>query len=280
MKKMPMFKKTILLVVLSIGAFVYIFPFYWVAITSFKTPPEASSWPPTFFPNNVVFDAYREVWKVFTFPRWFFNSILVAVLVVIVVVFFTSLAAYAFSFFEFPGKTLLFLFILSTLMIPMHIRMIPSYILVKTMNLLESFPGLILPQAAAVCGLGTFWLRQYNTYIPRDLIDAARIDGCSELGIFTRIVLPLVKPALVALGVFAFLSSWNDFLWPLIVVHADAMKTLPVGLLDMSPIALTHKMTWPQRMAGTSIVVFPLLILFFFFRDLFVRSVAVTGLKE
>lgn len=259
---------------------IYLFPFYWMLITSFKTPPEASSWPPTFFPKDFTFDAYKEVWKTFPFPRWFLNSILIAILVTLTTIFITSLAAYSFVYHRFPGQTGLFLLILSSLMIPMHIRMIPSYILVSSLSLLEKYLGIILPQVAANCALGVFWLRQYNAYIPKDLIDAARIDGCSEFRIFSSIILPLTKSAIIALGIFVFLNSWNDFIWPLIVVQSDSMKTLPIGLLDLAPVAGTHKMTWPQRMAGTSIVVLPLMVLFFFFRDLFLKSVAITGLKE
>ena len=147
------------------------------------------------------------------------------------------------------------------------------------MNLLDSYQGLIIPQIASNCALGIFLLTQYNKYIPEELIAAARIDGCGEFRIYGSIILPLTKPALVTLGIFVFLYSWNNFLWPLIVVQEETMKTLPVGLLDLAPIALTHKMTWPQRMAGTSIVIVPIVTVFFLFRNLFIKSFVISGLK-
>jgi len=161
----------------------------------------------------------------------------------------------------------------------MHLRMIPTFLLIKSLNLLDSYQGLIIPQIASNCALGIFLLTQYNKYIPEELIAAARIDGCGEFRIYGSIILPLTKPALVTLGIFVFLYSWNNFLWPLIVVQEETMKTLPVGLLDLAPIALTHKMTWPQRMAGTSIVIVPIVTVFFLFRNLFIKSFVISGLK-
>ena len=261
-------------------AVVYLFPFFWVIATGFKTSPEASAWPPTILPVKPTLAAYYDVWKIFPFPRWFFNSIVVAVGTTLAILFITSLAAYAFAYYRFPGQTAVFFLILSGLIVPMHLRMIPTYLLIKSLNLLDSYQGLIIPQIATNCALGIFLLRQYNKYIPEDFIDAARIDGCGEFRIYASIILPLTKPALLTLGIFVFLNSWNNFLWPLIVAQKEIMKTLPVGLLDLAPIAITHNVTWPQRMAGTSIVVVPITIVFFVFRNLFIRSVVATGLKE
>ncbi len=260
-------------------AIIYLFPFYWVVATALKTPPEASGWPPTFVPMRPTLSAYYEVWKTFPYPRWFFNSILVAGVTTIAILFFASLAAYAFAYYRFPGHRTIFFLLLSGLVVPMHLRMIPTFLIIKWLGMVDTYQGLIAPQIASTCALGIFLLTQYNKYIPEELIAAARIDGCGEFRIYSTVVLPLTRPALLTLGVFVFLYSWNNFLWPLIVVQKEVMKTLPVGLLDLAPTALTHKMTWPQRMAGTAIVIVPLMIVFFFFRNLFIKSVATTGLK-
>lgn len=275
-----MIKKRIIITFIAVCiALVFLFPFFWVIVTGFKTSPEASAWPPTILPAAPTLSAYHEVWKTFPFPRWFFNSIVIAGGTTLAILFLTSLAAYAFAYYRFPGHTVIFFLILSGLIVPMHLRMIPTFLLIKSLNLLDSYQGLIIPQIASNCALGIFLLTQYNKYIPEELIAAARIDGCGEFRIYASIILPLTKPALITLGIFVFLYSWNNFLWPLIVVQEETMKTLPVGLLDLAPIALTHKMTWPQRMAGTSIVIVPIVTVFFLFRNLFIKSFVISGLK-
>lgn len=258
----------------------YIFPIYWMLITSFKAPREVTAWPPTFWPREFTIDAYKEVLEVFMFDRWFFNSTFVAVAVTLIVLMITSLGAFAFAFYRFPGEKFLFLYILSTLMVPVHIRMIPSFLLVRGLGWVETFQGLIIPQAAAQCALGIFLLRQFYTGVPRDLVDAARIDGCKEYQVFLNVGLPLVKPALYALGIFVFVAAWNDFVWPLLMVQGEPMKTLTLGLLGMSDVTAEQiGLTWPQKMAGATLVVMPIICVYIVFRNLFVEGVSLSGLK-
>ena len=198
----------------------YVFPIYWMLITSFKAPREVMA-APNIWPQEFTLAAYKEVLEVFMFDRWFFNSTFVAVVVTLMVLAVTSLGAFAFAFYRFPGEKALFLYILSTLMVPIHIRMIPSFLLVRGLGWVETYQGLIIPQVAAQCALGIFLLRQFYTGVPRDLVDAARIDGCREYQVFLNVGLPLVKPALFALGIFVFVATWNDFVWPLLMVQGS-----------------------------------------------------------
>ena len=258
----------------------YVFPIYWMLITSFKAPREVMAWPPTFWPQEFTLAAYKEVLEVFMFERWFFNSTFVAVVVTLMVLAVTSLGAFAFAFYRFPGEKALFLYILSTLMVPIHIRMIPSFLLVRGLGWVETYQGLIIPQVAAQCALGIFLLRQFYTGVPRDLVDAARIDGCREYQVFLNVGLPLVKPALFALGIFVFVATWNDFVWPLLMVQGEQMKTLTLGLLGMSDVTAEQiGLTWPQKMAGATLVVMPIVCVYVFFRNLFVQGVTLSGLK-
>lgn len=261
-------------------ALVYIFPIYWMLITSFKIPREVMAWPPTFWPREITTAAYAEVLEVFMFDRWFLNSIFVAVAVTVIVLAVTSLAAFAFAFYRFPGNQFLFLYILSTLMVPIHIRMIPSFLLVRGLGWVDSYVGLIIPQVASQCALGVFLLRQFYKGVPRDLVDASRIDGCKEYQVFLNVGVPLVKPALFALGIFVFVAAWNDFVWPLLMVQGEKMKTLTLGLLGMSDVTAEQiGLTWPQKMAGATLVVMPIVTVFLFFRNIFVQGVSLSGLK-
>ncbi len=260
--------------------FVYVFPMYWMLITSFKAPREVMAWPPTFWPDGFTLSAYKEVLEVFMFDKWFFNSTVVAVAVTLIVLIFTSLGAFAFAFYRFPGDKILFMYILSTLMVPIHIRMIPSFLLVRGLGWVETYQGLIIPMAATQCALGVFLLRQFYSGVPRDLVDAARIDGCREYQVFLNVGIPLVKPALFALAIFVFVAAWNDFVWPLLMVQGEQMKTLTLGLLGMSDVTAEQiGLTWPQKMAGATLVVTPIICLFLFFRNIFVQGVSLSGLK-
>jgi len=270
----------VFLFVIMVGI-VNIFPIYWMLLSAFKTPAEVIQWPPTFFPKVFTVVAFKEVLTHFTIDRWFLNSVFISTSVTLIVLFVASLAAFSFAYHRFPGQKILFLYILSSLMVPMHIRMIPSFILIKQLGWLESYQGLIIPQAAALCGLGIFLLRQFYVGIPKDLIDAARIDGCKEFQIYIYIGLPILKPALIALGIFVFIRSWNNFIWPLLVVQKECMKTLPLGLVAMSEGKGQEvtSLTWPQRMAGATLVTLPILLLYTLFRNLFIKGITLTGLK-
>jgi len=273
-------QRTIVYVAMVCLGVIYFFPLYWMVISAFKSSAEISQWRPTFFPKAFTVAAFVDIWETFTFEIWFFNSVIVVIGVTTLTLFFSSLAAFAFAYYDFPGKTFFFMYILSTLMVPMHIRMIPTFLLIKELGWLETYQGLIIPQAATLCGIGVFLLRQFYVAIPRDLIDAARIDGCNEFQIYLKVGLPLIKPALIALGVYVFIASWNNFIWPLLVVQTQQMKTLPLGLVSIMDIHMPGSgVGWPQRMAAATLVFLPTLLLYSLFRNLFIKGITITGIK-
>jgi len=262
-------------IVISMVGLVMLVPFLWMILTSLRTDAEAFAWPPKIAPWPLHWENYSEAWKTAPFPRFFFNSIVVTVTVTAGSLLVNSMAAYGFAKYDFRGRNLLFMGLLGTLMIPFQVTMIPSFLLLKQLAWLDSYPGLIVPGLAGAFGI--FFLRQYMLTIPDDYLDAARIDGASEYGIFRRIVLPLSKPAIATLGVFTFLGAWNDFLGPLIVVKSDEMRTLPLAISALS--AGHYVMSWPLLMAGATFVVIPVLIVYFLAQRYFVEGIALGGLK-
>ena len=250
-------------------------PFFWMLITSFKEDQQVFSWPPSWIPNPVVPKNYADAWQVADFGRYFINSGFVAVTITVVSLYLNSLAGYAFAKFRFPGRDMLFLYLLATMMIPIYATMVPIFILLKNIGWLDSYQGLIVPFLAT--GFGIFFMRQFFHSIPTDLIEAARIDGCGELRIFMRIVLPMSRPPFAALGIFTFMNSWNNFIWPLIVVKSDEMRTIPLAIASLSQGL--YVMSWPILMAGASLAITPVLIVFLFFQKLFIQGIALTGLK-
>lgn len=262
-------------IVISAAGLAMLVPFLWMILTSLRTDAEAFAWPPKLVAWPLRWENYAEAWKTAPFARFFFNSIVVSVTVTVGSLFINSLAAYGFAKYEFRGRNFLFLCLLATLMIPFQVTMIPSFLLLKQLAWLDSYPGLIVPGLAGAFGI--FFLRQYMLTIPDDYLDAARIDGASEYAIFARVVLPLTKPALATLGVFTFLGAWNDFLGPLIVVKSDDMRTLPLAISALS--AGHYVMSWPLLMAGATFVVVPVLIVYFLAQRYFVEGIALGGLK-
>jgi multiple sugar transport system permease protein len=250
-------------------------PFLWMVLTSLRTDADAFAWPPKLLPMPLRFENYAEAWRTAPFARFFMNSIIVSVTVTIGSLFVNSLAAYGFAKFDFRGRNLLFMGLLATLMIPFQVTMIPSFLLLKQLEWLDSYPGLIVPGLAGAFGI--FFLRQYMLTIPDDYLDAARIDGASEYRIYSRIVMPLAKPAVATLAVFTFLGAWNDFLGPLIVVKSDEMRTLPLAISALS--AGHYVMSWPVLMAGATFVIVPVLIVYFFAQRYLVDGIALGGLK-
>lgn len=258
----------------------YIFPIYWMVITAFKTPAEVSQWPPTFIPNEFTIKGFQEIIESFRIIRWFANSIYISVSVTFLTLFVTSLAAFAFAYYRFPAKKIIFMYLLASLMVPIQIRMIPTFLLIKQLGWLESYRGLIIPQIATSCGMGILLLRQFYVGIPKDLFDSARIDGCGEFQLYTKIALPLIKPALIALSIFVFTTSWNNFIWPLLVVQSESLKTLTLGLVGMSEAAsVTIGLSWPAKMAGATLVILPILLLYSLFKDVFIKGISMTGIK-
>jgi multiple sugar transport system permease protein len=228
-------------------------------------------------PENPSLSAYTEAWSgeriQAKFPRWYLNSLVVTGISVVSALFFCSLGGYAFSRFRFPGHGLLFLLVLSTMMIPTEMLVLPWFQIMVDLKWVDSYQGLLWP--LLVHGFGIFLMKQFMDGIPQDLLDAARVDGMSEFGIFTNIVLPLVKPALAALGIFTFLGTWNDFLWPVIVTTNIDMWTVAMGIGSYTAELARD---WNLQMAAASIASIPIIIIFIFFQRQIIEGISLTGL--
>ena len=260
---------------MCLGLLFFCVPLYYMLSTSFKTEAEVFAIPVHWIPHSFLPENYREAFLAAPFPRYFWNSLLVAVIVVGSTVLFGALAGYGFAKFEFPGRRLAFLFILSTMMIPFQVLLIPLYVVVHKLGWTNSYAGLIVP--GALSAFGVFLMRQACLTLPDELLDAARIDGARELGIFIRIIFPLLKPAIATLAILTFLGSWNNFLWPLIVVTKDELFTLPVGMtVFQQPLQAPY---WTYIMAVSTVATLPVIIVFLSLQRYFIEGVVVSGLK-
>lgn len=257
-------------------ALVMIFPFFWMASTSFKTVAETKVYPPTIIPQDPIWlTNYIEVTTRIDFFAYLRNSVTVSVLVTIGALFTSALAGYIFAKFTFKGRDTLFFLVVATMMVPFHVVLIPVFLIIRNMGIYNSLWALIVP------GLVTAWviflMRQYMKTIPSEMLDAARIDGASELAIFLRIVLPISKPGLSALGIFIFMYHWNDFLWPLIVIEDAPIRTLPLGLALFSEGFGIAR--WNLVMAATVLTVLPILIVFAIAQRNFIEGITLGSLK-
>lgn len=262
----------IIYVVLSALALAMIFPFLWMFFSSLKSMAEIYQM--TFLPQSPTLHNYEYVFAFSLFPRWFLNSLIVALVTTVSVIFFDSLTGYTLAKYDFPGKNVIFILILSTLMIPTEMLVIPWYTMSRQLNWLDTYWGIMFPGMTSAFGI--FLMRQFIKGVPDDLIDAARIDGMSEFGIFVKVVMPLVRPAIATLAIFNFIGNWNAFLWPLIVSSTSDMYTLPVGLAYFSSENL---MQWELVMTGASVSIMPLIVFFVIFQRYIVKGIALTGLK-
>lgn len=260
--------------ILLAGTIIVVFPFLWMILTSFKTNGEAMQIPPTIIPTAWVTDAYSEIVTAIPFATVYMNTIISAVVTTAVQVAFCAMAAYAFARIEFPFKNIIFLIILSVLMVPGQIFLIPQYLIVQKLGLLDTLPALMLPNLFSA--FGTFLLRQFFMSLPKELEEAAVLDGCSRFQIFGKIMLPLVKPGIVALVIFTARFAWNDFMWPLIVNTDSQKMTLAPALSLLKGQYLTN---YPVQMAGAVMAVLPLVIVFIIFQRQFIEGVAQSGIK-
>ena len=259
---------------------VLIFPFAWLLITSVETPAESLHFPPVLLPHVLRFANYSDALASAPFGRFFLNSAVVAVITVASNLVLCSLAGYAFARFRFLGRTVLFIVIMATLMVPFQVTMIPQFIITKWLGVhvlaavgIDHIGALILPNAATAFGI--FFLRQFFRTLPLEYEESARVDGASRLKVLWRIVLPLATPALATLAALTFLDSWNNFLWPLIVITSTNQMTLPLGL---STFQGAHSTEWTLVMAANVMTLVPMLVIFFAAQRYFIRSVAATGL--
>jgi multiple sugar transport system permease protein len=259
---------------LSVGALLMATPLLMMLLTSFKTPAEALRMPPVIIPAHPTLDAYRTVLTQAPFFTWFRNSVIVAVSVTALILFTSSLAGYIFAKFSFPGKNVLFTMLLATLMVPFPVILIPIYLIVNKLGLLNSLLALIAP--SMVSAFGIFLMRQFVAAIPNDLIDAARLDGASEWTIYWQLIRPQLGPAMATLGIFTFMSSWNDYLWPLVAINDQDKMTLPLAL---SFFNTAHSTRYDLVMAASVLVILPIIVVFLFFQRHFINAMVLSGVK-
>ncbi|MBK7819573.1 MAG: carbohydrate ABC transporter permease [Tessaracoccus sp.] len=264
-----------LYLVLTVALLLVITPFVWMVLGAFKTSSELRQTPPTWWPNNPTLDNFAQLFSRLSFDVYFTNSTVVAVAVTTANLLFCSMVGYALVMLNFRGKKLIFSLIMGTLMIPGVVTFVPLFVLVANMGLVNTLPGLILP--FLVGPFGVFLMRQFISGLPKELVEAARIDGSGEIQIFLRIILPLLGPALATLGILTFLGSWNNFLWPLVVAQTNDTYTLPVALALYS--TGQNQTEYGLLMAGATVVVLPVLVVFLIFQRRFIQGIATTGIK-
>ncbi|WP_416828606.1 carbohydrate ABC transporter permease [Ectobacillus polymachus] len=272
---MDSIKKIIFYLVLFAGAFIMLLPFLWMVSTSFKTSSATMLLPPEFIPKNPTIDNYQQVTEMFPMMRFLENSLLVAVLTTLGQIVFSTMAGYAFARMQFKGRDKLFLLYLATMMVPSQVTMIPQFILMKDFGWLNTYQALIIPGMFGV--FGTFLMRQAMLSIPKELEEAAFMDGANHFIVFFKVCLPLVKPAIATLGIFTFMASWNNFLWPLIVTSSRDLATLPLGLSLLQGRWGTN---WSLMMAGVVISVIPILAVYLFAQKYFIQGMTMSGMKE
>lgn len=261
--------------ILAIGLVVMIAPFVWMLLGSFKPRAEFLQSVPSWLPNNATLDNYDRLVARLDFPRFFFNSIVVAVAVTVGNLIFSPMLGYALAKLRFSGRRVLLLLVLSTLMLPASATLIPLFVLMSSLGLVNTYPGLVLPFLAGA--FGVFLTRQFFQGLPDELLEAARIDGASEFRIFWTIAMPLATPVLATLGILTFLGSWNGFIYPLVMAQEPEMYTLPVALATFATgqFQADHGML----MAGSVILVIPVLLIFIVVQRWVTEGIATTGLK-
>lgn len=268
-------KKVIFHLIIYTIAFGTVMPFIWMILTSTKSIGEILSYPPQFLPSELHLENYTNAFEAAPFGRYYFNSLFVAITVTVGQLITCSMAAYAFARMKFWGRDVLFYIFLGTMMIPYQVTMIPSFLVLKWLGWIDTYYALIVPGLASA--FGTFLLRQFFMSIPKDLEEAAFLDGASRFKVLRSIILPLARPALATLAIFTFMGVFNDFLWALIVVNSESMNTVQLGL---SIFRDRYQTQWDLLMAGSVTATLPVLIVFFLGQNYFIKGIALTGLKE
>jgi multiple sugar transport system permease protein len=264
---------TILLIVMAI---LMLLPFFWLVSSSFKTQNQIFAYPPEWIPSPLQWENYVEALAIRPFGLYLRNSLIVVTLNVIAVVFSSSFCAYGFARIRFPGRDFWFGIVVATLFLPYAITIVPSFMIFSRLGWVNTFLPLVVPPFFGGGAFNIFLMRQFFRTIPEELADAARIDGCTEFGIYWRIMLPLSKPALITVGMFTFLAAWNDLLGPLIYLRKPDMFTVAVGLSTFRSIL---DVSWHLQLAAATAMILPVAILFFFAQRYFIRGVVMTGLK-
>ena len=261
--------------VVACGALTIFFPFFWMAVTSVKTAPEIQRVPLQILPDHWTnLSNYREVFHQFPFARYLVNSAIVASIAAVSSLVVSSLAGYGFAKFSFPGRDAFFFAIIAILMVPFQSVVVPLYMWVNRLGLLDTYLGIVAPDLVSV--FGVFLMRQAIEVIPNDYIDAARIDGCSELKIFFKVILPSVKPAVATLLIIKFMWNWNEFFWPLVVINSASMKVVTMGLMSFTNM---YFIEYNLLTAAAVISILPILVIFLVLQKWVVQAVVMSGLK-
>jgi ABC-type glycerol-3-phosphate transport system permease component len=254
---------------------VQLLPILWMISTSLKPLRDVFALPVEWIPRPPQWGNYPAAWGQFPFARYFLNSFIVSASVTVLNVFLAGLAGYSLAKYRYFGQRALFIAILSTLMLPIEVVMVPTFLIVKTLGWLNSYQGLVIPVVADAFGI--FLMRQFMLGLPDSLVEAALIDGAGEFGTYFRIVVPLIWPAVLTLSIFTWRETWDAFVWPFIIITSDTLRTVPIGLQRFQEQYVT---TYNSVMAISTIAMIPMVLLFFFFQRAFVRGIALSGLKE
>jgi ABC-type glycerol-3-phosphate transport system permease component len=254
---------------------VQLLPIVWMISTSLKPLRDVFALPVQWIPNPPQWANYPAAWSQFPFARYFLNSFIVSASVTVLNVFLAGLAGYSLAKYRYFGQRALFIAILATLMLPIEVLMVPTFLIVKSLGWLNTYQGLIIPVTADA--FGVFLMRQFMLGLPNSLVEAARIDGAGELGTYFRIVVPLIWPAVLTLAIFTWRETWDAFVWPFIIISSDTLRTVPIGLQRFQEQYVT---TYNSVMAISTIAMIPMVLLFFFFQRAFIRGIALSGLKE
>jgi multiple sugar transport system permease protein len=267
-------RRVLVYVLLLLVSLLFFVPFIWSISTSFKTLPDTQNY--NLIPHPFTTSAWKTVWTQYDFKRYIANSFFLAIVITTVNLVLSSLGGYAFARLRFPGRELLFLLVLGTLMIPDQLRLIPVFVLLTKWHLIASFKGYILINLVSATNL--FFMRQYFLTIPKDFEEAAKLDGAGPIKTYWRVMLPLAAPAMAALAILQFQGTWNDFFWPLILFGQGSphLYTVQLGLAEF---VLTYQTQWPELMAGSLIAIIPILVVFIIFQRYFIQGVTASGVK-
>jgi len=264
-------------IILCIGAFSMLLPFLWMIILSFMNDSQIFNYPPQIFPNPATFDSYNNVFHKLPFLRFFMNSLFVATITTVLQVLFSSMAGYFFARFKFPCRDILFFMFLITMMVPPQVNIVPLFFVMREVGLVDTYQALILPGIFG--GFGVFFMRQWFKSLSKEIEDAACIDGCSTFDVFFKIALPLSTPALITLALFTFITTWNSFLWPLIVTNSVEITTLPVAIAQFKG-SFREVISWSDLMASSVVLTIPVVIVFLFGKKYLIDDILSGGIKE
>lgn len=268
------YKVVLIHLFLAVTGFITIAPFIWMLSTSFMADGHANVYPPRFFPDEFTLIQYKTLFTRLNLARNFMNSLILSVLVTGISLLFNSMAGYAFAKFRFAGKNRLFSVLLSSMIIPSQVTMLPLFLMLKSAGIINTYMAIIIPGLANIFGI--FLIRQYAMSIPDSLLEAARIDGAGEFQIYRLVILPLIKPILITLGIFTFMGTWNDFLWPLIVLTDNSMYTLPVALANLMG---EHTKDPELMMAGSVLTILPVILVFLSLQRHYIKGIMMGSVK-